>query len=264
MTEKKNYTLITGASRGIGMAFAKEFARRKSPLALVALPNEQLEELANQLSTEYSVPVKYLEIDLAQAGATKKVFDWTQSNAIDVHTLVNNAGFGQMGSFLDYEMGFYQSMVNLNTEATCGLIHSFLPKMKQRNEGYILNVASAAAFFPLPYKSVYAGTKAFLYYISRALQYELKDSNVHLSVVCPNGVPTNEATRQRVKALGRVGKWIALEPEEVAKTSIKGLLRRKKVIIPGAMNKLAYYLSLVTPISTSMKLAGRKMERESN
>lgn len=262
MDAPQSYTLITGASKGIGQAIALESAKRKKNLALVSLHNEGLPELAQSIRESEGVQVACLEIDLSKERSAEAVYQWTQEEGIVIDTLVNNAGFGQLGIFPQQSLDFYRAMMRLNMEVPLALIHLFLPQLSAAKQGYILNMGSAAGFFPVPHKSVYSASKSFLYFISRAVQHELRNSGVHMSVVCPNGVPTNQATRARVKQLGWKGKLTTVSAESVAIAGLDGLLKKKKVVIPGRFNQFSVLLTRLLGTGYSMRFMEKQFLKE--
>lgn len=262
MEESKPYTLITGASRGIGEAMAWECAARKHNLALVALPNEGLGKLSKKIEQVHGVKVAFLEINLIADNAPEEVLKWTEEFRLHIDVLINNAGFGQLGRFHEYELGFYRNMIRLNMEVPLALTHLFLPQLRKAKRGYVLNMGSAAGFFPVPHKSVYSASKSFLHFTSRAVQRELRTTNVHLTIVCPNGVPTNDATRARVKQLGWKGKLTAVTPEGVAKASLDGMYKGKKVVIPGRFNQFSVALTRLLGSNYAMKFMEKQFLKE--
>ena len=195
------YTLITGASSGIGLEMAKIFASQKSDLILVARSKGALEQLATELKAAYGVNAEVLVFDLNQTDSPRKIFATVEAKGWQVHTLVNNAGFGDHAAFAEEDWSRIQSMVQVNITALLELTHLFLPKMKQVNAGNILNVASTAAFQPGPFMAVYYASKAFVLSFSEALHEELSDTEVHVSALCPG--PT-ESGFQSAARLGDV------------------------------------------------------------
>lgn len=261
-TQNKKFTLITGASKGIGKAFAIECARLGHNLALVALPGEELEDLSLLLAKDYQIAVQWKETDLSLQDSPQEVYDWTVNNGIDVNVLINNAGFGSLGSFDDHSLAFYDTMINVNVKTPVALTRLFLPHLKAEPKAYILNVGSAASFFPVPKKIIYSCTKAFVLFLSRALGEELKDTNIQVTAVCPNGVPTNEITRARIDQLGWKGKLAAVEPDELARYSMVKMTKGKKVIIPGRVNRISLWFSWLMPTGFSMRFMDKQLSKE--
>lgn len=261
-TKENRFTLITGASKGIGKAFATECASLGHHLALISLPGEDLEDLSLQLAKDYKVEVVWKETDLSLKESPQEVYDWTISEGIAINVLINNAGFGSLGSFDDHSLAFYDTMINVNVKTPVALTRLFLPHLKAEPKAYILNVGSAASFFPVPKKIIYSCTKAFVLFLSRALGEELKDTNVQVTAVCPNGVPTNEITRARVEQMGWKGKLAAVEPDELARYSMVKMAKGKKVIVPGRANRISLWFSWLMPTSMSMKFMNKQLSKE--
>src|SRR5690606_19125720 len=163
------WALVTGASAGIGLELARLFAADGHGLILVARRKGRLQTLARELKREHGVPVEIVQLDLADDDAAAELFDWTRRQKIDVHTLVNNAGFGLRGRFDRLDAGRLNEMVQLNVAAVTNLARLFLPGMIERRHGGILNVASMAAFQAGPYMAVYYATKAYVMSFSEAL-----------------------------------------------------------------------------------------------
>lgn len=177
--------LITGASSGIGEEFAQQLAAKQTNLILVARSQDKLEELASKLQHQYSINAEVIVQDLTIPAAGKTVFDLVQQKGLTVDLLINNAGFGDYGEFSDRDLTRQLSMIQLNITVLTELTGLFLPAMKQRGQGGIMNISSIAGFQPLPYMSVYAATKAFVLSLSEALWAENKDTGVRILAVCP-------------------------------------------------------------------------------
>ncbi|MBR4462800.1 MAG: SDR family oxidoreductase [Erysipelotrichaceae bacterium] len=177
------YVLITGASSGIGKELAKQFAKKGHDLILVARREDLLKELKEELETEYHRSVLYYPCDIAKD--PKAVYDFCRDNGLDVSVLVNNAGYGDYGPFTDGDIDKLLGMIDLNDKALVALTYHFLKDMKEKGSGHIINTGSVASFIPGPYMAVYYATKAFVLSFSLALREELKDTGIHVSVLCP-------------------------------------------------------------------------------
>jgi len=241
------YTLITGASAGIGKAMAKECAKRKMNLALVALPGPELAKYAAHLELTYNIKVFYFPIDLSHKNGAKQLYEWCVSKRLPVNVLINNAGLGHVGTFEGSTVDFYQSMMQLNMQSLVALTQLFIPELKKHSSSYILNVGSASALHPVPYKCVYSATKSFVLYFSKALRAELKNTQVIVSCVCPGVVMTNKEVRETINSAGRLGRLTRMSAEEVAHIAIKGLLKKKAIIIPGKFNKMLLFTAKFIP-----------------
>jgi len=250
--------LITGASKGIGRAFAIECARRGFNLALVSLPDSGLIAIKRYINKHYPVEVKSYEIDLSTSKAPQKIYNWTKEEHIKIQILINNAGLGHLGSFTDYSYEFYESIIRLNIESVVLLTKLFIPELKQQPKGYILNLGSLASFYPIPYKIVYAGSKSFVYSFSRALKSEMKKTPVKVSVLCPGPIVTSPEVIARIKQGGFWGRISSMRAQKMAKISLTALFREKAVIIPGTVNKCLSFFNSITPGSFKQKLLSRK------
>ncbi len=226
--------LITGASSGIGLDIAKYLALKKYELILVARNKDKLEKLQEILPTKVTIIVA----DLSNEQKVKELYILTKRENIDI--LVNNAGFGDFGYFTETELTKELNMINTNIKAVHILTKSFLKDMEQKNSGYILNVASSAAFQPGPLMSTYYATKSYVYQLSEAIYYEQKrkKSNVHISVLCPGPVETNFNQVAGVKFGIK-----PLKSNAVAKYAIDQMFKNKMLIIPGFKMKCAKFFS---------------------
>lgn len=183
--------LITGASAGIGAVFAQELAARQTNLVLVARSEAKLQQLAQQLQEQYKIQVDVIVQDLTEPKAAKTVFDIVTEKSLTIDLLINNAGFGEYGDFAELDGERQVKMIQLNILALVDLTHQFLPAMRQRRSGNIINMCSVAAFQPMPYFSVYAASKAFILSFSEALWAENRSYGVHVLAVCPGPTETN-------------------------------------------------------------------------
>lgn len=247
----QKYTLITGASCGLGKELAIECARRGRNLLLTALPGEQMDEVGKDIAGRFGVDVVTFEADLTQS---EQIVDLTReiNENYKVDVLINNAGLGGDLPFLVATPEYIENIILLNTYALVMLTRFLLPNLKQQGKGYILNIASLAAFSPMPFKTVYPASKAFVYSFSRGLDAELKGTGVSVSVAHPGGMKTNAEVSQRIDNLNWLIRTTTLSSETVARICIKRLLKRRKIIIPGFFNKLYWLLLKVVPLPISL------------
>lgn len=241
------YTLITGASSGIGKALAKECASRKMNLLLVALPDKSLEDFQSEIKNDYKVCCHVLGIDLTQEDSFCKLFKWVKENDFKVNILINNVGIGSKGDFARTDTLFYEKQLQLNVRATTILTRLFIDELKANAPSHILNLGSMGGFFVIPGKTVYSASKAYVYFFSLSLRLELKQHNIIVSVLCPGGTDSNHKTIAINKELKGFAKWSILQPEDVAKEAIEKMLKGKARIIPGLLNKFSYHISRITP-----------------
>jgi len=254
MKASSDYALITGASLGIGREMAKELSGRGYNTLLVALDTPELNETENFINENYDTQVDSFPVDLTDPKAGKMIFDWCQSNNYFVSILINNAGFGEGGYFEKISLERYYQMLDLNNKAYIALIHWFLPLMKERGEGHILNTSSMEATLPLPYKAVYTGTKNFIFAFSLALNEEVRRFGVKITILCPGPVLTNEGGLERIKSQGAKAKLILMMPDQVAKIAVKNMLRGMLISNPGKMNWWITKLAKVIPSRLKMTL----------
>ena len=252
MRHHNTYTLVTGASQGIGRALCFEFAKRGHNLFLVVLPNADLNIVENDLKSTFDIEVRSLGIDLTERNAPLTIRNYAIEKKIKVNVLVNNAGIGSGGLFKNSNMNLNSHIMMLNNHAIVGLIYYFIQDLIKLSPSYILNISSMEATLPLPYKTVYTGTKNFIYSFSLALGEELKPDNVKVAIVCPGSVATSEDSLRRIKAMGWKAKLIIKTPEEVAQISIKNMYKGRRVIIPGFFPKFIIRVMHFIPISLKM------------
>ncbi|MBK5194220.1 MAG: SDR family NAD(P)-dependent oxidoreductase, partial [Flavobacteriaceae bacterium] len=172
------YTLITGASSGIGKAMAEEFARLQKNLLLISLPHTGLESQCEDLSLRYNIKSRFLEIDLRDHSAPEKILSFTKDQNLQINMLINNIGVGHSGFVGDFSRGEIDEMIMLNIYSITHLTNLFLKELKSYPESYILNMGSFGGFLPAPHKSIYMASKAYIYYFSRGLISELENTNV--------------------------------------------------------------------------------------
>ncbi|MBU1821375.1 MAG: SDR family NAD(P)-dependent oxidoreductase [Bacteroidetes bacterium] len=258
----KNYTVITGASSGLGDAFAHEFARRGHPLILVSLPHEGLNGLAGQLASRYAVLVLYYEADMSQRQAIDEFTAWIETQNIKIDMLVNNAGIGGSSAFQEADADYLDRIIQLNVRGTALLTRALIPLLLQNPHAYILNVSSIAAFSPLPYKMVYPATKAFIYSFSVGLHAEFRERGLRVCVVHPGAMPTNPDIKARLDRQGWLGRLSATSPRYVAQHAVRAALAGSTVIVPGFVNQLNYWAFRYLPRQAVALLASRVIRRE--
>ena len=224
--------LITGASSGIGLDIARYLATKKYELILVARNKERLEKIQESLPTKVTIIVA----DLSNEQKLKELYILTKKENIDI--LINNAGFGIFGDFTETDLNKELEMIDTNIKAVHFLTKSFLKDMEKNNSGYILNVASSAAFQPGPLMATYYATKSYVYQLTEAINYEQKKkgTNVHISVLCPGPVETNFNNIAGVKFGVK-----PLKSTYVAKYAIDQMFKNKMLIIPGFKMKCAKF-----------------------
>lgn len=254
-----NSTLITGASSGIGEVFARKLVARGRNVLLVARSEDKLITLCNELGRSNSVRAQYVALDLSEPESAARLFDETAKRGLTIDLLINNAGFGSMGEFNKLDLARELNMIDLNVKSLVQLTHRFLTPMLERKQGTIINVASTAAFQPVPFMATYAATKAFVLSFSEALWEENRPHGIHVMALCPGVTETNffEAARGR-KPPARVSQT----PEEVVDVALRALGRRNSHVISGWTNFLMTQSERLVPRSLVTRMVGRMMRSE--
>jgi short-subunit dehydrogenase len=256
-----NITLITGASSGIGEVFARKLATRGRDVLLVARSEDKLITLCNELGRSNNVRAQYVAIDLSKPESAAQLFAEVEQRGLFVDMLINNAGFGSMGEFAKLDAARELNMIDLNIKSLVELTYRFLQPMLARKQGTIINVASTAAFQPVPFMATYAATKAFVLSFSEALWEENRTHGIQVMALCPGVTETNffEAARGQ-KPPARV----AQTPEEVVDTALRGLAHNRSHIISGWTNYFMTQSERLVPRSLITRLAGRMMRSQKN
>jgi uncharacterized protein len=259
---KNSYALVTGSGQGIGFAFAEALAMRGYNLVMVSLEGEGLPVTASALAEKYSITVVPVELDLCNADNCGRLYNIVKEKGLQVSVLINNAGIGSNAPFTDFDPVFYHKQITLNTIVPVTLCRLFLPDMEKLPEAYILNMASMGAFFYMPHKEVYVATKSFLISFTRSLQFSLAKTSVSMTVLCPGSVNSNN----RLKAIHADMKGIArrsvLDPHEVAEEGLNALFRKKKIWVPGRVNRFLLQLNRIMPIQIKNAIIRREMDRQ--
>jgi short-subunit dehydrogenase len=258
----RTYTLVTGGSAGIGEAFARACAKRGRNVLLVALPGAELEATAESIRAESGVDVRTLAVDLSALDGPARVYDWCLANRTPVDFLINNAGAAGTAVFETSPLEYSDARIMVNIRALVLLTRLFVSMLKESPRSYILNVGSLGGFSPIPYKSVYAASKAFVLSFSRAVREELKKTSIRVSVVCPNGVETNPGTFARIKSQGRFGRWSKIDRHALAETTLEAVFRGKSVVVPKVFNKVLLVAGKLIPDGLQAKVLKRRFERE--
>lgn len=263
------FALVTGGSQGIGFELAKALAARGLNISLVALPAPELDEAAQSLREAHpDLEIRTLGIDLTLEESPQQVYDWAVEDDRKVRVLVNNAGFGTSGVMDTKPIGLYLNMMRLNNQAAAAITYHFMPHLRASGGGHVLNMSSMEATVPLPYKAVYAATKAFVYNFSQALRVELAEYGVNVTVVCPGPTITNEEGLKRIKTFGEKLKWyhklVIKFPDYTARKAMRGLDKRRPVVVPGTVPGLSFGLARLLPASWKMRLLARIFKNYKN
>ncbi len=251
-----NYTLITGASKGIGKAFACECAERGMNLILVARSQHLLEDLAKELSKK-NISVQTHTGDLLDHAVHKKIFEWIKQNEWNVNMLINNAGMGCFGQFDKKPLEKHLEVMHLNMDSMIRMAHEFLNYSDPKQKRYLLNTASTGAFQPTPYMAVYCATKSFMLSFSQAIRFELRKQNVHVTALCPGGTESDFFSPAGMEKVIEKNAKFMMKADRVAKEGLNGLLKNKAVVIPGFVNKAGAFAANLFPNSLVVPSAAR-------
>ena len=247
-----DYVLITGASSGIGKAFAEEYASRGHKLILVARSEEKLGSIADRLENAYSIDVRTFQQDLSLSDSAEKVFDFCNHEKLDVGILVNNAGFGLDGAFDTVPLEKLEKMVVLHNITLMKLTRLFLPQMKSRNRGAVINLSSIVAFQGVPYNAVYAATKAFVLSFSESIREELRHSGVRIFALCPGLTETDIFDNTGIDPHLTFMPVGTVEP--VVKAALNALEKGKPYTVPGFINKILIHGGRLLPRTLMLKI----------
>lgn len=248
-TASANTVLITGASSGIGEALAHCFAQARYNLVLVARSEGKLKTLAELLAQTYGVSAAVQPADLARPGAAADLQARLQRQKQSIDVLVNCAGVLQQGSFAEMDTALHQGMVDLNISALTAMLSAFLPGMVKQGSGRVLNVASIAAFQPIPTLATYAATKAYVLSLSESLAEELRGSGVTITTLCPGITATNMLTQASGanQKLQELPGFLVGDVQDVAAQGLAACLRGDAICVPGAVNQAAVIASRSAP-----------------
>jgi short-subunit dehydrogenase len=251
-----NTTLITGASSGIGAAFARKIAKRGRNVLLVARSEDKLIALCNELGRLSGVRAQYVVMDLSAPEAGVRLLEETQKRELTIDMLVNNAGFGSMGDFAKLDLPTELEIIDLNVKSLVDLTYRFLAPMRERRQGTIINVASTAAFQGVPFMATYAATKAFVLSFSEALSEENRQHGIRVLALCPGVTDTNFFAASKID---RPPMRTVQTAEEVVDTALRGLARGKSVVISGWANWFVVEAERVVPRSVVTKVAAKAL-----
>lgn len=250
-------TLITGASSGIGEAFARRLAAEKHDLVLVARSEKALHELCDELMLEHKITAHYVAIDLTETDADKKLFEETGRHGFEVDWLINNAGFGSYGDFAKLDLKHEMRMIDLNIRSLIALTHRYLQGMRERKRGTIINVSSAAGFQPIPFMATYAATKAFVNSFSEAIAEENRPFGIQVMTLCPGSTKTNfHAAAKMDRSLQVKGQQTV---EEVVETAMRGIKSGRTRIVSGFVNDAVSRLVTFVPNAVITRVMGKAM-----
>jgi len=253
--------LVTGASSGIGAAIAESLARRGHGLTLVARREDRLTELATELHQRHGVRAGVVACDLTDADDRARLEARVDELGLDVDILVNNAGFGHAGDFADAERARQVEMVRVNCEAVIDLSGRYLPAMIGRGRGAMINIASTAAFQPMPKSATYAASKAFVLSFSEAVYQELKGSGVTVTAICPGPVRTEFVDAAGLSNTESAPGFIWMSAEDLAEDAVQAADAGKRAVVPGRLNHAGSIIGRHTPRKLSLPFTSRIWRR---
>ncbi|MEO7852654.1 MAG: SDR family oxidoreductase [Rubrivivax sp.] len=259
----RSLALVTGASSGIGEALAACFARDGHDLVLVARSKDKLQALASQLESAHDVKVIVLAADLSLPGAVAALAASLKRRRLVVDMLVNNAGVLAHGAFCDIDPQRHQQLIDLNIGALTSLLAQFVPGMRERGFGRVLNVASIAAFQPVPTLATYAATKAYVLSLSESLAEELRGSGVTVTALCPGITATQmlDTATLGSEALSRLPAFLIGDVQNVAMQGYLACMRGEVIQVPGVLNRMGTLAARATPKWLLRKLSGEITRR---
>ncbi len=249
--------LITGASSGIGARFASDLAARKTNLILVARREEKLRAMAEELTQREGIKVEVISADLGKELSGQQLYEEVERRGLQVDILVNNAGFGTAGHFDEISPERENQEVMLNVAALVNMTHAFLPAMATHHDGAIINVASTAAFQPLPYMAVYGASKAFVLSFTLAIAEEFRSRGVRIQALCPGTTETSFFDSMESEE-AKIG--VVRTVEQVVATSLKALENNRSLVVDGQWNTLQTGLAQVLPLTVSAKISKQVMK----
>jgi len=230
-------------------------------LILVAYPKSNLPHLCKMLEKNYNISAVCFDCDLTSKKKIEKLTKLISSN-YEINMLINNAGIGGTSLFGSCSLNYLDNIIQLNIRATTILTKLLIPILLKEEEAYILNVSSMAAFVPIPFKTIYPASKAFIYSFTRSLSLELENTGIHTAVLAPGPILTNPDVTLRIIRQGWIAKLSLLSTCKIARIALKALYKKKKVIIPGLFNQINWLVTRLIPKEYSEKAMGRIVQKE--
>ena len=256
------YTLITGATGGLGNAFCDECAKRGQRLILTGTSTQKLEALNEDLKNKYQdLTIEYKACDLSDDKSRKEFFDYLEEKKLSVNCLINNAGYIIEGEHLSLKDEDVIKAIRVNCEGTIDVTQKIIKRRNKEEELRIITVSSLAGEYPMPYMAIYSATKSMLIKFMTALNYELKDKNVYITTICPSGIPTTDAMKEAIKAQGFKGEATMSPPDEIARMAIKASDKHKIIVVPKMINRLVKATSRICTYKTITKMVGRMWKK---
>ncbi|MGB7069328.1 MAG: SDR family oxidoreductase [Pyrinomonadaceae bacterium] len=247
-------TLITGASSGIGEAFARRLAADGHNLVLAARGEQKLRELCDELKLKHGIAAHYFAVDLSEAGSDESLFEETEKQGFEIDWLVNNAGIGSMGDFAKLGLEKELRIIRLNCEALVALTHRYIVPMRKRKRGTIINVSSAASFQPLPFFATYAASKAFVTLFTEAIAEENRPLGIKILALCPGSTKTNFFAAADIdRPLQVKGQQT---PEDVVETALNAISNGRSKVVSGWANYIGALMGSYAPNAITTRIVG--------
>jgi len=255
------YTLITGASSGLGREFSIQCATMGMNIIMIALPGSNMASIAEKLAAEYKIAAKVFELDITDSILLiEKMHHITENFEVDF--LINNAGIGGTASITESSLEAMDRILQVNIRSMVSITQMLLPHLLKHPKSHILNISSMAAFTPIAYKTVYPASKAFISSFSLGLREELLDTNLSVSVVYPGPIMTNSDVSIRIMGQGAKGRIGLLATADIVRIALKQTRLNKAVIIPGLWNKINHRLMGVLPLELKLRIVSRAVKKE--
>jgi short-subunit dehydrogenase len=256
MDMKGKTALVTGASSGLGAEFARQLAGMGANLVITARRAERLEALAAELKEKHGTDVTIVALDLGAADAARVLFDRTEGAGKPIDVLINNAGFGCFGPFVETPWERLRALIEVDIRALTELSHLFSRAMLARNRGWILNVASFVAYIPVPSYAAYSAAKSYVRNFTEALAHELRNTNVRVCSLCPGGVATEfweTAGQEEPNVLIRA---TMASPDGVARAGLRAVFGWRRNVVAGLLYALLAWLTRISPRRFLVRVAG--------
>lgn len=260
-TRARPVAVVTGASSGLGVEFAREAAADGYDLVLVARTREPMVALADRLRREHGATAHVIVHDLALPGAGSAVADAVAERGLEVEILIDNAGFGFNGAFVELEPDALTRMMQLNVVTLTDLVRTFLPGMLARKRGRVMLLASTAAFQPGPNMAVYCATKAYVLSLGEALAYETRGTGVTVTTLCPGAVKTNFQNAASIAESSNIMKGATMPASEVARRGYRAMKAGKPVLVTGIANAIGALSGRHLPHAVVVPIAGRLLAK---
>jgi len=257
------FTVVTGASSGLGKEFCVQCAAKGRNIIMIALPGSNISLFARQLSAAYCIDAEVLEFDITNSMLLLEKLQYINEN-FEVDCLINNAGVGGSTAMDHASFEAMDLILQVNIRSLVLITRKLLPQLLQKEQSHIINVSSMAAFTPIAYKTVYPASKAFISSFSLGLREEYHRSGLSVSVVYPGPIMTNSNTSERIITQGFTARLGLLSTTAIVKAALEKSFRKKAVIIPGWFNQLNYFLLSVLPTGLSVHLVSNAVKKEIN